>query len=87
MKSQIPARRLNATVAVLLSGWWTKSELSLLSLAGRACSSIPGSKAKPKFPEDMIEAITSKIFYTKWECWHEVFLAADQIKTANRSCS
>ncbi|KZS10513.1 Uncharacterized protein APZ42_025011 [Daphnia magna] len=55
MKTQNPTRRLNATVPVLLSGWWTKSELSLLRLARRACPSIPGSKAKPKFPEDMIE--------------------------------
>ncbi|KAK4017466.1 hypothetical protein OUZ56_032777 [Daphnia magna] len=61
MKTQNPTRRLNATVPVLLSGWWTKSELSLLRLARRACPSIPGSKAKPKFPEDMIEAITNKI--------------------------
>ena len=31
-----------------------------MSLAGKACPSIPGSIAKRKFPEDIMEAIISK---------------------------
>lgn len=59
-KTQNPSRRLNATVTVLLSGWYTTGELSLMSLAGKACPSIPGSVAKRKFPEDIMEAIISE---------------------------
>ncbi|KAK4009276.1 hypothetical protein OUZ56_018392 [Daphnia magna] len=81
MKTQNPVRCLNATVSVLLSGWWTKSELSLFSLAGRAFPSIPGSKPKAKFPEEVMEAIV-KFSIPKRESWHKVLLTADQIKTA-----
>lgn len=59
-KTKNSGRRLNATVATLLSAWFTDEELSKMSLAGKACPSIPGSKPKVKFDEEILDAITRK---------------------------
>jgi len=58
MKEKDPSRRLNATVAILLSSWFSYAELANLSLSGKGCPSIADSVAKPKFPEVILEAIT-----------------------------
>lgn len=66
-KTQNPHRRLNKTVSILLSAWYEPAELAQFSLARKACPSIPGSIPKPKFPEDILEAIESTSPYSPTE--------------------
>ncbi|XP_045031914.1 uncharacterized protein LOC123474128 [Daphnia magna] len=80
-KTQNPHRRLNKTVSILLSAWYEPAELAQFSLAGKACPSIPGSIPKPKFPEDILEAI-ERFLIPKWETWHSIILTPEQIKTS-----
>jgi hypothetical protein len=62
-----PHRRINKTVSILLSAWYEPAELAQLSLAGKACPSIRGSLPKPKFAEDILEAIESTSSYSPTE--------------------
>lgn len=66
-KTQNPHRRINKTVSILLSAWYEPAELAQFSLAGKACPSIRGSLPKPKFPEDILEAIESTSSYSPTE--------------------
>jgi hypothetical protein len=56
-KTQNPHRQLNKTISILSSAWYEPAELAQLSLARKACPSIRGSLPKPKFLEDLLEAI------------------------------
>ena len=66
-KTQNPHRRLNKTVSILLSAWYEPAELAQLNLAGKACPSIRGSLPKPKFQEDLLEAIEKTSPYSPTE--------------------
>ncbi|KAK4003671.1 hypothetical protein OUZ56_005427 [Daphnia magna] len=66
---------------VKFHAWYEPAELAQFSLAGKACPSIPGSIPKPKFPEDILEAI-ERFLIPKWETWHSIILTPEQIKTS-----
>lgn len=55
-------RDLNATVSALLDAFWKPEELAELCLSGKSCPSKPGSVAKKKIPEDILDAITRNAF-------------------------
>lgn len=55
-------RDLNATVSAILDAFWKPEELAELCLSGKSCPSKPGSVAKKKFPEEILDATIRNSF-------------------------